>query len=398
MIKFKIAILALALSLSLCSCATKNAPTSEDNTSDSTVEEQSVNDTGDREYVTLYQNGSSCFDVVYSAKIQKDSPRMEIVKSFFSSICTALGETVGSSTAPRLMPDTGYTPDAERAVILFGETVFDESVQAVENMKIGESGFFVDDNKIVVYGIAMDELQKAGGEFINLLNESARLDDNKKPVFEISVSATQSSVKELAIAKLPKPEVKSKLLLCDAGDGSRLWVAENCTMDDFNKYVADLKDASFTVYKENQIYKNNDTNDKTKCNAYATLTKDDIIVNVWYTVDGYLKITADQGFDLIPKTPKTYQQIPGLVSGLTMIGTGQQSELLFFRLADGSFVVIDGGLGDATSSILYEALKEQAPDPNNIRIACWIFTHSHQDHVGAFRGIAKITISCTPIR
>lgn len=265
--------------------------------------------------------------------------------------------------------------------------MLEESIQALNDKKIGESGFYVVGNKIVIYGTTLDELVGASNEFVNMLNKNARLDENKKPVFEIAKDAKISKVETIAMASLPRPDVKSKLLLCDAGDGSRLWVAENCTAEDFNKYVTDLKNASFTLYNENQIYKNNNTNDKTQCNMYATLTKDDIIVNVWYTVDGCLRITADQGFDLIPKTTASYQTVSE--SGLTMVGTGMQSELLFFRLVDGRFVVIDGGFYDATAEVLYDALKAQAPDPNNIKIACWIFTHSHEDHVGAFRGIAK---------
>lgn len=64
-----------------------------------------------------------------------------------------------------------------------------------------------------------------------------------------------------------------------------------------------------------------------------------------------------------------------------------------FRLADGSFFVIDGGMGGnneyysewkSQTETLLSALRAYASDPNHIRIAGWLLTHLHQDHVGVF--------------
>ncbi len=64
-----------------------------------------------------------------------------------------------------------------------------------------------------------------------------------------------------------------------------------------------------------------------------------------------------------------------------------------FKLSDGSFFVIDGGMGGnneyysqwkSQAETLLNALRAYAPDPNHIRIAGWLLTHLHQDHVGVF--------------
>ena len=61
-----------------------------------------------------------------------------------------------------------------------------------------------------------------------------------------------------------------------------------------------------------------------------------------------------------------------------------------YRLTDGSFIVIDGGHGtQGHAERLYELLKKQAPDPENITVAAWIFSHDHDDHVGFFAIFAK---------
>jgi len=54
------------------------------------------------------------------------------------------------------------------------------------------------------------------------------------------------------------------------------------------------------------------------------------------------------------------------------------------RVADGSFVIIDSAYGNNAETIIYDILKKQAPDPDHIVIAAWIFTHAHWDHVGGF--------------
>ena len=55
------------------------------------------------------------------------------------------------------------------------------------------------------------------------------------------------------------------------------------------------------------------------------------------------------------------------------------------RLADGSFIVVDGGYGTETHvDNLYNVLVEQSEN-RDIVIAAWIFTHAHNDHADAFK-------------
>jgi hypothetical protein len=58
---------------------------------------------------------------------------------------------------------------------------------------------------------------------------------------------------------------------------------------------------------------------------------------------------------------------------------------LVVRVEDGSFVVIDGGYRRGCfAKIIYELLVDNAPDPDDIVISAWYFTHDHGDHAGAF--------------
>ena len=60
------------------------------------------------------------------------------------------------------------------------------------------------------------------------------------------------------------------------------------------------------------------------------------------------------------------------------------------RLADGSFVIVDGGFAmKGYEERIYNVLRKQAPDPENIVIAAWIITHAHDDHVDVFGNFFK---------
>lgn len=60
-----------------------------------------------------------------------------------------------------------------------------------------------------------------------------------------------------------------------------------------------------------------------------------------------------------------------------------------FRMEDGRFIIVDGGmeLGDYAEKIV-AAMKEQSEDPDNITVACWFLSHTHIDHTGAFLKVA----------
>ena len=381
----QITALLLSLTFILTACTSKSDTSNNEESiqsKDTQIETSETTDDSNKEYITLYQNGAALFNVVYDSNLEIDSPRLTAAKSFYQALLTALGEQVESKSAPKLISDKDHTDDSGKPVVLFGMTVAKESVEVLENSTLDEYGYTVIGSKIVIYGRTLDELETAGSAFLMKLSETATLDENKKTLFRIETTAQKKyNNKDLIVLSLPELTEGTDKLLCDDGDDARMWVAEGCTPADFASYKEKLKNASFTLYKENEI--NN--------NLYATFSKGDIIVDVWYTIDGYLRVTASKGFDLLPKTQLSYTKKTD--SGLAMIGPTTVKDsgemLMFFLLEDGRFVVIDGGVGSGQAKTLFEAMQEVAQDPNNITIACWIFTHSHGDHIGAFHGVYK---------
>lgn len=386
-------ILVLLILFSTVACngnKTDGSDTSQDSKAPETTNEQN-DDSNEDKYIMLYQNKTATFNMVFDKNLDMTLPRYTAAKDFCAQLCTIFGETMGAPTAPKLMNDTDYVDNSEQIEIHWGKTACKESIQVYEEIELNEYGFRVIGNKIVIYGNTLDEI-KIGAEALRIqLNENAAFDENGN--IEVKLSATAKkhyTTKNLAILELPTPTVGTSALFCDDGDDARMWVVEGCKMADFDSYTAELMKAGFELYSKNYDMNGSVATADNK-NKSATYTKGDIIADVWYTIDGHLRITASRGFDLPEKTVPSYSKVSE--TGLTIVGPSKSVDrgemLMFFRLADGSFFVIDGGTGNYMWDNLLAELENQAPDKNNIVIRCWMLTHTHEDHVGAISGLTK---------
>ena len=155
---------------------------------------------------------------------------------------------------------------------------------------------------------------------------------------------------------------------------------------DFDNYVNAMKQAGFAVYDENTI----------EDNRFANLTDEDTTVTVsWFkgqaksAKTGTLRIIAEPKGALCPLTDpceETYDTLLTGMKGETVVAAEGMGYII--RLADGSFCIIDGGMGDpdhVDSDRLMNILLAQKPE--NVEkpvIAAWIFSHLHGDHIGVF--------------
>ena len=160
------------------------------------------------------------------------------------------------------------------------------------------------------------------------------------------------------------------------------WTEES----DFDAYLAALRDAGFNVYDENQIDQN----------RFATLYRAETAVFIsWYKNtrnsfnSGTLRIIAEPKGAEYPLTDPCEQICDTLLTGMqgeTVVAAEGMGYIL--RLADGSFCIIDGGMGDpdhVDSDKLMHILLAQKPEKDEKPvIAAWIFSHLHGDHIGVF--------------
>ena len=189
--------------------------------------------------------------------------------------------------------------------------------------------------------------------------------------------------------------------------------------DDFDTYCDLLTAAGYEQYEYNTL----DGFKKTKTLEFATYVKGDDAVIVQYlpvsllnedpstltsaelkaqqamfSPDGdtirLILTSADQlgtndanntGWEDLGITPKMHAvNIFNRPADGNAIGQGQ-----IFTLADGSFILVDGGHQVYDAEQVYRALKylNERPD-GKIVIAAWILTHDHRDHSGAIEEMA----------
>ena len=155
---------------------------------------------------------------------------------------------------------------------------------------------------------------------------------------------------------------------------------EKTTADDFNAYRDTLCGSGFAIYDEHKI----------ENNLFATLVSDALTVNLSrFSGTGTMRIVAEERGPLCPLTDTCERICDPLLTGMkgeTVVSAEGMGYII--RLADGSFCIIDGGMGDpdhVDSNKLMGILDAQKPEGTDKPvIAAWIFTHLHGDHIGVF--------------
>ena len=165
-----------------------------------------------------------------------------------------------------------------------------------------------------------------------------------------------------------------------SSDSTEILRYEKTTACDFNAYRGTLCDNGFTIYDEHKI----------EGNRFATLIHDELTVNLsWFAGTGTMRIVAEERGSLCPLTDRCHRVCDPLLTGMkgeTVVSEEGMGYII--RLADGSFCIIDGGMGDPDhkdSNQLMEILNAQKPKGTKKPvIAAWIFSHMHGDHIGVF--------------
>lgn len=151
------------------------------------------------------------------------------------------------------------------------------------------------------------------------------------------------------------------------------------TSSDFFAYKSELVSKGFKIYDENSI----------DGNYFATLINDSLTVTLSWFRTGIMQIICESRGDLCPLSDPSKKVCDTLITGFegqTVVACEGMGFII--RLEDGSFCIIDGGMGDpdhVDSNNLMNILLQQKPASHDKPvIAAWIFTHLHGDHIGVF--------------
>ena len=193
------------------------------------------------------------------------------------------------------------------------------------------------------------------------------------------------------------------------GDGAYVVVFEDVSVALFDEYVIALEAAGFTLYTRTNF---DGALDEHK-NCFATYLSDAYSVDLGYHTRGYVgcgdafeggilyvTVTPRKGLVLPLTEAPSYTPVDATKYPvtLTQLGLGKYhknsaANCYVLRLVDGSFIIYDTPHGvtiddRSVGHELYDLLRKQAPDPENIVITAWVTTHPHQDHM---QGLVKFS-------
>ncbi len=160
---------------------------------------------------------------------------------------------------------------------------------------------------------------------------------------------------------------------------------QDVTADDFSAYCVTLEEEGFKQYTTNEI----------GTNKFAVYTKSNTTVNVAYDAPASKIMVSYQYTDVLPalkdenRTAGTVEPFMAQINNLNTSGVDGMSYA--YRLDDGRFILIDGGTSHtnaAQADSIYNFLKENS-ETEDIKIAAWVLTHAHSDHIGGFSAFVE---------
>ncbi len=173
----------------------------------------------------------------------------------------------------------------------------------------------------------------------------------------------------------------------DCDDGYQMVLLEKVEKAEFEAYVSKLASSGYSLHSENNM----------NGNLFKTYTKDGIMLHTYWVEyskevrtivakTNLLPITSTSGNNSLV-TPSIHQ-LRSLVKNEQGVLDGGLGFVI--ELADGRFIIIDGGSENETDAKeIYNYLKHAANNPDKIVIATWYISHFHGDHGGGFEAFAK---------
>ncbi|MDY4887144.1 MAG: MBL fold metallo-hydrolase [Eubacteriales bacterium] len=281
-------------------------------------------------------------------------------------------------TTDFLMPGEEY--DAESFDILIGQTSYPES-QQIMSESAGYDKYLVKTvgHKIVVFGWSDVSMGLAADSLGTVISGS-----NGKFPSGINVEESSGSL----LDGMPQYGSDGHTVIYSMGDREYQSIIEKTTADEWRDYCKKLLGEGYELCSEREV----------NGNLFAQYLRSDVGIYTYFTpfnktariiIGPASNFSATSGDSTGGSTAQPVLTMIGRTfsQNATFRGLPANSGLMCFtlRLEDGRFIVIDGGTAiDAFADGIYNALVSQSADPNNIEIAAWIITHTHNDHTGGF--------------
>ena len=322
--------------------------------------------------------------------------------AYVSSAITIRDE-IDKSTGVRLSMGDDFkrasdSYDDSTLEILVGKTQHPQVTEAIKGLRYSDYTIKAVGNKIVVFGYTDNAIKAAAKAFAELVDDYVKEENGTVsvsiPSEALNVVEVHSGSKDLAA--VPVFNDTTFVATSTSDKKCNQIILEDATPESYKEYITLLESEGYKKYTDNDI----------SGNLFTTLYNDDYTLNVGYykpndecriVIEPFAEKTligleSDNKYTAVTTTQITMLGCEFKESSGTYKGNGLS---LLYRLADGSFVIVDGG-HDTNSTWwrnnLMDAITEQAKEyasGKDIRIAAWFISHAHGDHMGMLKNEAS---------
>ena len=278
--------------------------------------------------------------------------------------------------------------EGDRLIVIGTNGGIDAVTKATREIGIGEYGYCLRDNILMIIGCTDSTLANAVTEFLSALTASAKKGALRMEVGERGVFFNQYNW----LTNVPRIE-RNYSDIYDSGDGTYLLHYRNAPVtacDELEGLLESHGDFTRTQGGVTETGNRTATYVRTDGEVSYLWQKNAKVLQVIYQCyagncvtipsakpeTGYTKIGENQ-LALLPLNYTASCKDPTDCSGFSAVMT----------LEDGRFIVIDGGY-TADADALYNYLADRNRRTDGITIAAWVLTHDHGDHDGAFKAFA----------
>lgn len=330
--------------------------------------------------LSIASGGKAQYGMVYS-KDANELVKAEYVK-LQSGINTLLGNKSQMIKNDALSKAGKYS--SETLEILLGSTGHPENSEGRALYDYNECGFCLIGNKLIVTGRTLPSTFYAIERFLDLLKDSVTTaEDGSKQILLPYSEPVKWEYKEYASGV---PELELTLTEAyDCGDEVVTMLYADGKLADLESYILSAESAGYVTVSSRTA----------GAESYAVLESQSAMTRLYagYTADG-IRLTVESlntrsfPHEVEPDPYQTELKLTQAALNYTAQGSSTNGMSYTLQLADGSFVIWDGGF-TADAAELYLFLKQNAPQGSTPHIRMWIITHMHGDHSSCFLEFAE---------
>ena len=270
----------------------------------------------------------------------------------------------------KILSDTAVT-DLKK--IYIGNTSSDLSKKVMSELSYGTYGVGTSGEELYAVAYTQADMKKAVNIIADRMSEALKKDSIKIEAFE--------EVKDVRdeLVDVPVYVTEKATTIFNAGSEFYEIRVEEADSKDFAAYTATLKENGYTEHSAKKIG-----------NAEYAVYKNDKHALYVNQFDSAMRIVySDIKTAFLPDTKQPdFEKVcdtKGYMIGVTG-GTFENGLCFMYLLADGTFLIYDGGNDAPDADHLYELLHRVAEQHgiDEIVISNWMLTHAHNDHCGCW--------------